>query len=145
MEDLKCTVKSTTQIQTNSLVDFAAGIGYEGLFDIKGRLRGFRAPKFDKSGEGRIGLMTMIKWHNDGPRQALRELHTYPSFASLMQSDRHDANRLTAMLFAGTLKTVERVRGQGSRSEGLMIQSGNIKFVNSGAFFQSVKLLRANQ
>ena len=142
---LELTVKSTTQIQTDSLVNFAAGIGYEAMFDIKGRLRSFRAPQFDKSGDGRIGVMTMIKWHNDGPRQALRQLHTFHSFRSLMNSERYDANRLTALVFAGTLNLVERVRGQSSRREGLMIQSGNIEFVNSGAFFQSVKTLEKNQ
>lgn len=145
IKPLELTVKSTTQIQTDSLVDFAAGIGYEAVFDTQDRLRSFRAPQFDKSGEGRIGVMTMIGWHNDGPRAALRELHTYRSFAALMNSSRHDANRLVAMVFAGTLKTVERVRGQSSRSEGLMIQSGNVKFVNAGAFFKSIKTLEDNQ
>lgn len=145
VKQLQLTVKSTTQIQTDSLVNFAAGIGYEAMFDIKGRLRSFRAPQFDRSGDGRIGVMTMIRWHNDGPRQSLRELHTYHSFSALMNSQRHDGNRLAAMVFAGTLKLVERVRGQSSRSEGLMIQSGNVRFVNAGAFFQSVKTLEENQ
>lgn len=133
------TIKDTSAIQTESLVRFAAGIGYEAVFDTKNRLRSFRAPQFDKSGDGRISVSTMLELHNYGPSEALSEIrHTtsFTTFRALMNSDELDANRLAAMLFAGTLKLVEKIKGQGSRKEGLIIQSGMVKFVTHSVYLQ---------
>ena len=133
------TIQDTSAIQTESLVRFAAGIGYEAVFDTQDRLRSFRAPQFDKSGDGRVSVSTMITLHNQGPSEVLQELRQYSefrSFRSLMNSSSVDANRMTAVLFAGTLKLVETIKGQGSRKEGLVIQSGMVKFVTPAVYFQ---------
>lgn len=133
------TIKDTAAIQTESLVRFSAGIGYEAVFDTQDRLRSFRAPQFDKSGDGRLSVSTMLELHDYGPAAALIELrHTpqFKTFRSFMNSKEVDANRLAAMLFAGTLKLVEKIKGQGSRKEGLIIQSGMVKFVTHSVYLQ---------
>lgn len=138
-------VRDTTELQTESLVRFAEGMGYDAVFDQEGRLRGFRAPRFDKYGSGKVGVGTMIKAHNDGPDDALAELATLAPqldyyFIDLMDKTENHGHRLLTMLFAGSLKLVDRVHGQGTRRNGLVIQRHQVKFI-SNDIYKAVKPL----
>lgn len=136
--DPNFTIKDTTEIQTLSLILFAAGIGYEPQFDIQDRLRGFRAPQFDCDGDGRLSVQTMIDLHNYAPAEVFADIKSYKSYKSFMEGGDVYPHRAAACLFASTLRLVEKVKGVGSRRQGLIIQSGMVKFT-SHKFYLSVR------
>lgn len=131
------TIQDTTAIQTESLIRFAAGIGYEAVFDTEDRLRSFRAPQFDASGQGRVSVRTMIHMHNEGALIALREVKKLKTTVDLYEKGHFDVS----MLFAATLKLVKTVNGQGSRKEGLLIQGHMVKFVSPAVYRQLKKFV----
>lgn len=136
--DPEFTIKDTTEIQTLSLILFAAGIGYEPLFDVHDRLRGFRAPQFDIDGDGRLSVNTMINLHNQAPSEVFSDIKSFKNYKDFMSSGDVYPHRAAACLFACTLRLVEKVKGVGSRREGLIIQSGMVKFT-SHKFYLSVR------
>lgn len=139
-------VRDTTDLQTESLVRFAEGMGYDAVFDNEGRLRSFRAPRFDKYGSGKVSVATMIRAHNDGPDDALAELATLAPkldyfFFDLVQIKGNHGHRLMTMLFSGSLKLVDRVHGQGTRRNGLVIQRHQVKFMHKDIYLAVKPLL----
>lgn len=120
----------TTVIQAESLIRFAAGIGYDAVFDTKGRLRSFSAPQFKRSGLAKRSVSTMIDLHNKAPHQVIIDFKNRVKTAD----DLYHENGLTAVLFASTLKLVKVVNGQGSRKEGLIIQGHMVKFTTKGVY-----------
>lgn len=139
-------VRDTTDLQTESLVRFAEGMGYDALFDNEGRLRGFRAPQFDKYGRGKVSVATMIRAHNDGPDDALAEVATIAPkldyfFTDFMIKTENHGHRLMTVLFAASLKLVDRVHGQGTRRNGLVIQRHQVKFMHNDIYVAVKPLL----
>lgn len=134
---MEFTIQDTTAIQTESLIRFAAGIGYEAVFDTEDRLRSFRAPQFDGSGQGRVSVRSMINLHNKGPSIALGEVKKLITTADLYEKGHFDV----AVLFASTLKLVKKVNGQGSRKQGLIIQGHMVKFVSKTVYRQLKKFV----
>lgn len=133
-------IADTTQIQTESLIRFAAGVGYEAMFDTQNRLRSFRAPQFDACGAGRLSVRTMIHMHNNGPVVALEEIKKIKTIDELYIKGHFDA----AVLFAATLKLVKKVNGQGSRKEGLIIQGHMVKFTSYAVYNQLKQYVENN-
>lgn len=124
--------KDTTGLQVESLLQFAAALGYQPVYDMIHRMRYFRAPQFDGTGTGYISVNNMIKMHNDGGYQAYYSLRnsrhlTMKDF--MANKGAGDARDTFLLLFAASLKVVHQVKGQHSRKRGLFIQSPIVELV----------------
>lgn len=138
-------VRDTTGLQTESLIRFAEGMGYDAVFDNQERLRSFSAPQFAKYGRGKVSVSTMITAHNNGPDDALAEVAQLAPkvdyfFADLMVNT-DNGHRMMAMLFAGSLKLVDKVHGQGTRRNGLVVQRHQVKFMHNDIYLAVKSLL----
>lgn len=121
-------------LQEESLVRFMAAVGYEPVYDEKDNLRYFFQPKFSKIGEARVSVNRAITMHN-----TLAELNFYallehsppgwyiPTFKEFIQPW-VNVDALT-IIFAGTCKIVEQVKGCGSNKEGFKVHDHNVKFM----------------
>lgn len=110
----------TTTLQEESLINFAAAIGYEALFDTKARLLRFKQPKFRKQGVEYRSVRSMIKIHNEAAEDVFRHLATVNTdFQSFINTD--EGLDMVTLLFAGTVKIIETVKGQYKRGVGFFV------------------------
>lgn len=110
----------TTAIQEESLINFAAAIGYEALFDTQARLLRFKQPKFRKQGLEYRSVRSMIKLHNSAAEDIFRHLATVNTdFQSFINTD--EGLDMITLLFAGTVKIIENVKGQYKRGVGFFV------------------------
>lgn len=101
----------TTALQEESLINFAAAIGYEAVFDTKARLTRFKQPKFRKQGVEYRSVRSMIKLHNSAAEDVWKHLSTVNTdFKSFINTD--EGLDMITLLFAGTVKIIETVKGQ---------------------------------
>lgn len=121
-------------LQEESLVRFMAAVGYEPVYDEKDNLRSFFQPKFSKIGEARVSVNRAITMHN-----TLAEVNFY----ELLDRGQRGWNRQTfkefiqpwanvdalTIIFAGTCKIVEQIKGCGSNKEGFKVHDHNVKFM----------------
>lgn len=121
-------------LQEESLVRFMAAVGYEPVYDEKDNLRSFFQPKFSKIGEARVSVNRAITMHNTWAELNFYELLAHssrasdiPSFKEFIQPWRNLDN--LAILFAGTCKIVEQIKGCGSNKEGFKVHDHNVKFM----------------
>lgn len=145
-EDFK--IIDTTDIQIQSLVKFCAALGYEAVYrtdengkDIPVR---FKQPNFRCVGQEYTSVKTMIKLHNEASEQTFEYLKTLSkeeSLAEFLNRENDEGYNLINLLFAGTCKTVQQVKGQYTRKKGLVIQSGMVKFVTDKDYYQHACML----
>ncbi len=110
----------STALQEESLINFAASIGYEAVFDTKARLHRFKQPKFRKQGVEYRSVRSMIKLHNSAAEDIFRHLATVNTdFQSFINTD--EGLDMITLLFAGTVKIVETVKGQYKRGVGFFV------------------------
>jgi hypothetical protein len=86
----------------------------------------------------------MIKLHNEASEQTFEYLKTLSkdeSLSEFLNRENDEGYNLINLLFAGTCKTVQQVKGQGTRKKGLVIQSGMVKFVTDHAYYQHACML----
>ena len=128
--DKPCTfekVGNTYKLQVQSLIDFAAGLGYDPVFDTGGDLVSFVCPKARAVGEERVSVGKMIYQHNRLPGQALRKLQDGDkvSFPELVAKDED----LLVALFAGYCRRVKKVKATFDKKHQLIeIQSHKVEF-----------------
>lgn len=145
-EDFK--IVDTTDIQIQSLVKFGAAVGYEAVYrtdengkDIPVR---FKQPNFRCVGQEYTSVRTMLKLHNEASEQTFEYVKTLSkdeSLAEFLNRENDEGYNLINLLFAGTCKTVKKVKGQGTRKKGLVIQSGMVKFMTDHAYHQHACVL----
>lgn len=145
-EDFK--VIDTTDIQIQSLVKFSAALGYEAVYrtdengkDIPVR---FKQPNFLCLGQEYTSVHTMLKLHNEASEQTFEYVKTLSkdeSLAEFLNRENDEGYNLINLLFAGTCKTVQQVKGQGTRKKGLVIQSGMVKFMTDKDYYQHTCML----
>lgn len=117
-------VVDTTDLQMTSLVDFMAAIGYEAVFTQDGKLVRFKQPKFRKNGQEYIGVKRAIYMHNYLPDQVWRHTATVNTdFTTFLASP--GGEDMINILFAGSTRIVERVKGQYSRKKGFFVHPSN--------------------
>lgn len=120
-------------IQEESLVRFMAAVGYEPVYDEQDRLRSFCQPKFSKIGEARVSINRAIAMHNSWAEDLFSEIIHYAvkvgstTFREFIQSWRNVDSM--SIMFAGTCKIVEQIKGCGSNKEGFKVHDHNIKFM----------------
>lgn len=121
-------------LQEESLVRFMAAVGYEPVYDNVGRLRSFYQPKFSRIGKARISINHAIKAHNGWAEQNFNWLirhygkpTTTPTFKEFIQKPLH-IDALT-IIFAGTCKIVQQIKGCGSNKVGFKVHDHNVKFM----------------
>lgn len=119
-------------IQEESLVRFMAAVGYEPVYDEQDRLRSFFQPKFSRIGEARISINRAIIMHNSWAEETFAQLIHYGAYSKTGFKDFiqpwTNVDSL-AILFAGTCKIVEQIKGCGSNKEGFKVHDHNIKFM----------------
>lgn len=145
-EDFK--IIDTTDIQIQSLVKFSAALGYEAVYrtdengkDIPVR---FKQPNFRCVGQEYTSVRTMLKLHNEASEQTFEYLKTLSeeeSLAEFLNRENDEGYNLINLLFAGTCKTVQQVKGQYTRKKGLVIQSGMVKFMTDKDYYQHAYML----
>lgn len=124
-------------LQEESLISFMEALGYEAVFKFDGKnpekLVGFRTEKQRWSSASRISVNTAISIHNNDPDFVLNEIGGYinspgEKFSTWSKVDRNYA--MIAVLFAGTCKIIEKVRGNGCKKKGLIITDHLVKFTS---------------
>lgn len=138
----------TTDIQIQSLVKFSAALGYEAVYrtdkngkDIPVR---FKQPNFRYVGQEYTSVRTMLKLHNEASEQTFEYVKTLSkeeSLAEFFNRENDEGYNIINLLFAGTCKTVQQVKGQGTRKKGLVIQSGMVKFMTDKDYYQHACML----
>lgn len=145
-EDFK--IIDTTDIQIQSLVKFSAALGYEAVYrtdengkDIPVR---FKQPNFRCVGQEYTSVRTMLKLHNEASEQTFEYVKTLSkdeSLSEFLNRENDEGYNIINLLFAGTCKTVQQVKGQYTRKKGLVIQSGMVKFVTDKDYYQHACVL----
>jgi hypothetical protein len=145
-EDFK--IIDTTDIQIQSLVKYGAAVGYEAVYrtDENGKdiLVRFKQPNFRCVGQEYTSVRTMLKLHNEASEQTFEYVKTLSkdeSLAEFLNRENDEGYNLINLLFAGTCKTVQQVKGQYTRKKGLVIQSGMVKFMTDHAYYQHACML----
>lgn len=134
-------VNDTKNLQEESLMLFAAALGYDPVTDLKtGQLVRFRQPRFACVGEEVVSVNRMILLHNnladyifeeiqingyDFINETQGQVYTFEQFINGPKNTGIDA--ITA-LFAGTCKIVKKVKMTHSRERGLEVQSHKVEF-----------------
>lgn len=122
-------VVGTTLLQCESLIQFAACIGYEVVVNEQNNIVRFKQPNFRSVGEEYISVRRMIKLHNSAAEDIFEFIKTIPkeySFQDFLNGT--SGHALIETLFAGSSKIVRKVKGQYHRKEGLVIQSHKVEF-----------------
>lgn len=121
-------VRNTALLQEESLVNYAAAIGYEPVYNERG-LSGFFQPNFEVVGKARRSVNSMIKMHNHDAEDVFAVLQFTP-YVELNQyvKDMSNLDDLVT-LFAGTCKIVEKVKAVYSNKKGLIITNHQVKFM----------------
>lgn len=134
-------VIDTTAIQEQSLINFAAQLGYEPVFSAflqeggtwhEERLVRFKQPRFACVGEEYLSVKTMLRAHNTSAENVfdyLKTLRIGESFSDFLSRPYGDGRSMMEILAAGGCKIVKKVKGQYSRKGGFQIQSHMVKFM----------------
>lgn len=129
VEGLVETLADTKLLQCESLIQFAACIGYEVVMNEQNNIVRFKQPNFRSVGEEYIAVRRMIKLHNSAAEDIFEFIKTLPkeySFQDFLNGE--DGHALIESLFAGSSKIVKKVKGQYHRKQGLVIQSHKVEF-----------------
>jgi hypothetical protein len=124
----------TSTIQEESLVNFAAALGYEPTYKLNNDgdelLCGFFQPKFYRVGKARISVNSAIRMHNEMAEENYAKLKftPYEEFAKFV-ADQDNVDEIIS-IFAGTCKIVETVKANYSRKKGFMVHDHNVKFMS---------------
>lgn len=119
---------NTAELQEESLVNYAAAIGYEPVYNERG-LCGFYQPNFEVVGKARRSVNSMIRMHNHDAEDvfAILQFTPYVEFNNYVKDNDNVDDLLT--LFAGTCKIVEKVKAVYSNKKGLLITNHQVKFM----------------
>ncbi len=110
-------VVNSEEIQLESLVQFASGLGYESCWSLEGKLQRFKQPRFRCIGKEYISVQNMIKLHNTAAEDIFEHLGSVDmSFKEFLNTE--EGEDIITMLFAGSCKIVETVKCQYSRKRG---------------------------
>ena len=141
-------VIDTSAIQEQSLINFAAQLGYEPVYVvIKDRVTGcyydrlarFKQPRFACVGEEYISVKTMLRAHNTAAENVFEYLKTLDdeeSFSDFLSRKSGDGRSMMEILSAGGCKIVKKVKGQYSRKGGFQVQSHMVKFMTPQDYAQ---------
>lgn len=134
---------NSQELQEESLVCFMEALGYEPVYKFNGkygdfneRLTSFRSDKYVGDGLQRLSVNTAIKMHNLDPDYVISQIRTCinPNGENFKNWINHRFNYIqVAILFAGTCKIVETVKGCGSKKKGLIIHDHTVKFMSKQA------------
>ncbi len=122
-------VVDTTLLQCESLIQFAACIGYEVVVNEQNNIVRFKQPNFRSVGEEYISVRRMIKLHNSAAEDIFEFIKTLPkeySFQDFLNGA--SGHAMIETLFAGSSKIVRKVKGQYHRKQGFAIQSHKVEF-----------------
>ena len=113
-------VCNTEELQLESLVLFANGLGYDEVYDADGKLLRFRSDKYKASGEQYVSVRRMIKMHNQLPNTVWSHIATVnQDFSTFIDSP--EGEHMINILFAGNCKIVETVKGMWSHEKGFFV------------------------
>lgn len=111
----------TTELQLESLVLFANALGYDEVYSPEGNLLRFKCEKNRKYGEEYIGVQRMIKLHNNAAEDIWGYINTVNiDFHSFINDD--PGLDAIVLLFAGSCKIVQKVKGQYKRGVGFHLE-----------------------
>lgn len=118
---MKTEYADTTELQLTSLIAFANGLGYDEVYSPSGSLLRFKNEKNRKGGQEYIGIARMIKLHDYAAEDMWRYLATVDvGFQTFINDDiGYDA---VVLLFAGTCKIVQKIKGQYKRGVGFHVE-----------------------
>lgn len=122
-------VVDTKLLQYESLITFAACIGYEAVVNEQNNIVRFKQPNFRSVGEEYISVRRMINLHNNAAEDIFEFIKTLPkeySFQDFLNGA--SGHAMVETLFAGSGKIVRKVKGQYQRKQGLVIQSHKVEF-----------------
>lgn len=134
-------VIDTTTIQEQSLINFAAQLGYEPVYSFfydpvldshEERLVRFKQPRFACVGEEYLSVKTMLRAHNKSAENVfdyLKTLSDEERFSEFLSRPYGEGRSMMEILAAGGCKIVKKVKGQYSRKGGFQIQSHMVKFM----------------
>lgn len=134
-------VTDTTELQIHSLVEFAAALGYEAVWDLKtDQLLEFYQPRFACVGEAKVSVNRMILLHNNLAEYIFEEIQingyehinqtqgtAYP-FNDFINAPKNAGIDAITALFAGTCKVLKKVKMNYSKEKGVLIQSHKVEF-----------------
>lgn len=128
----------TQVIQRESLIRFAAAMGYEVVMDRQDRIRRFKQPRFKSAGVEYISVKSMLKMHNTSAENVFEYVkslscETYGEFLNRKDAE---GRTMIELMFAGSCKIVRKIKGQATRKEGLVIQSSVIEFMTDQDYYQ---------
>ena len=137
----------TSAIQEQSLINFAAQLGYEPVYSFfengttwgDERIVRFKQPRFACVGEEYISVKTMLRAHNSAAEQVFEHLKTLDdeeSFSDFLSRKNGDGRSMMEILAAGGCKIVKKVKGQYSRKGGFQVQSHMVKFMTPQDYAQ---------
>lgn len=123
----------TQFIQEESLIRFAAAMGYEVVMDTYQRIRRFKQPKFRCAGIEYVSVKSMLKMHNQSAENVFEYVKSLneESFNDFLNRDDRSGRTMIELMFAGTCKIVRQIKGQATRKDGLVIQSNVIEFMTN--------------
>ncbi len=111
------TVVNTEDLQLQSLIAFGNALGYDAVSTPCGQLQRFKQPRFRCIGKEYISVRNMIKLHNTAAEDIFEHLGSVNmSFKEFLNTE--EGEDIVTMLFAGSVKIVEKVKAQYSRKRG---------------------------
>lgn len=112
---------NTEDLQLTSLVDFMAALGFESVWSVQGNLLRFKQPKLRFCGKEYMSVASAIKLHNSSAIEDVwKHLSTVNTdFKSFINTD--EGLDMITLLFAGTVKVIETVKGQYKRGVGFFV------------------------
>lgn len=134
-------IVDTSAIQEQSLINFAAQLGYEPVYSMfynsaldshEERLVRFKQPRFACVGEEYLSVKTMLRAHNTSSENVFDYLKTLSDeefFSDFLSRPYGEGRSMMEILAAGGCKIVKKVKGQYSRKGGFQIQSHMVKFM----------------
>ena len=134
-------IVDTSAIQEQSLINFAAQLGYEPVYSMfynsaldahEERLVRFKQPRFACVGEEYLSVKTMLRAHNKSAENVFDYLKTLSDeefFSDFLSRPLGAGRSMVEILAAGGCKIVKNVKGQYSRKGGFQIQSRMVKFM----------------
>ena len=134
-------IVDTTAIQEQSLINFAAQLGYEPVFSAflqeggtwhEERLVRFKQPRFACVGEEYLSVKTMLRAHNTSAENVfdyLKTLSDEERFSEFLSRPYGEGRSMMEILAAGGCKIVKKMKGQYSRKGRFQIQSHIVKFM----------------
>ena len=128
----------TQVIQRESLVRFAAAMGYEVVTDTMDCIRRFKQPRFQSAGVEYVSVKNMLKLHNQSAENVFEYVKSLncETFGEFLNRKDREGRTMIELMFAGSIKIVRQVKGQATRKEGLVIQSNIIEFMTDQDRYQ---------